>query len=402
MRILLCHNHYVVRGGESEVFENEVRGLRGMGHEVVVYTRRNSEIAQFATLRRLALALSAFHSARTQADLDRLIFRRHPDFAIVQNVFPLISPSAYTAITAARIPIIQAVYNYRFVCPSAELYTEGSICQRCVAGNTVHAVIHRCYRNSYAQSSWYAAIIGSHRFLGTFAKGIDSFMVPDNFLGSKLILGGIPASKIWRNPNPFFVQDYIPTHHHQGFALFVGRLVPQKGLLTLVEAVARSANTRLVIVGEGPLRAPLEDRIKSGRLEGRIRLMRPQWGNRLSELLSQCAVVVIPSEWYDNLPLILCKANAAGKPVIASRLDGLPEYIEEGQNGALFEAGDPASLSAQLTHILALSTRAYASVSASARGFAERRLDYGVHYANLLSVVSGLGNPKTLSGHGLY
>ncbi len=185
----------------------------------------------------MGVVFSAYSSDQTKQAIINLVTRDEPDIALVQNVFPLLTPSVYIALAEAGIPVIQAVYNYRLVCPSAELYTEGAICERCVDGNTLHAVIHRCYRGSYAASAWYASIVGLHRMLKTFSNKISSFMVPDNFLGTKLAEGGIPAVKIWCNPNPFFLDEYQaePTHH--GFVLFAGRLVSQKGILTLLRAM---------------------------------------------------------------------------------------------------------------------------------------------------------------------
>ena len=148
---------------------------------------------------------------------------------MVQNVFPLISPSVYYALRSEGIPIVQLVYNYRFVCPDAQLFSLGEICERCVLGNHWHAVARKCYRNSRALSAWYAAILKLHRVTETFARNIDQFIIPDNFLGTRLIKGGIPAQKIKKNVNPFFVEDYQPCYEPGEFILYVGRLGETKG-----------------------------------------------------------------------------------------------------------------------------------------------------------------------------
>lgn len=392
MNILLCHNYYKFPGGESEVFEAEIRGLTRMGNETLIFQRQNKDIEKFPVTRRTGLLFSAYYSQNTYRDLRNLIRNEKPRLAIVQNVFPLLSPSVYIALSDADLPVIQAVYNYRLICPSAELFTEGEICERCVGGNTIHAVIHKCYRGSYAQSAWYASIIGLHRHLGTFAHRITSFMVPDAFLGNKLAEGGIPSEKIWRNPNPFFVQDYEPRSSHNGYVLFVGRLVRQKGILTLLNAMLESRSTsRLIIVGQGELADTVKARISDSSLAGRVDWLGPRWGDEITRLIRDCAAVVIPSEWYDNLPMILCRANAMGKPVIASRINGIPEYIREGENGYLFEPGDAATLSRLIDRILQLSPEEYSNLSSRARLFAEQVLDYPIHYANLMTQIRSLG-----------
>lgn len=385
MKILLCHNYYQHPGGESDVFENEVLGFRQMGNDVLLYCRQNSDIDQMPALKKLQLLFSAFSSSHTYQEVKALVQREKPDAAIVQNVFPLLSPSIYAALADAGIPVVQAVYNYRLICPSAELYTQRAICERCVRGNTTHAVVHRCYRNSYTQSAWYASIIGLHRTLGTFARQINSFMVPDEFLGTKLAEGGIPPSKIWRNPNPFFVENYKATSKHKGYVLFVGRLVEQKGILTLLEAMKRTVpSSRLLVVGQGELAEQIQDEIKSTELSTRVSWLGPRWGDELTGLIQDSAAVVIPSEWYDNLPVILCRANAMGKPVIASRINGIPEYVSEGNNGFLFQPGNSTELGRLIDTVLGLSPVEYGKLSTESRVFAEDVLDYSNHYKRLM------------------
>lgn len=361
-----------------------------MGDETILFNRRNSDIEALPAIGKIGVFFSAYHSEQVADDLRKVVRRETPDAAIVQNVFPLLSPSVYATLEDLRIPTVQAVYNYRLVCPSAELYTEGAVCERCVPGNTVHAVIHRCYRESYLQSAWYASIIGWHRWRRTFADKISSFMVPDNFLGAKLVDGGIPAGKVWRNPNPFFVEDYAATSQHDGYVLFVGRLDRQKGVLTLLDAMQRTeSGGRLVIVGEGRLEAHVRLQAASPRLDGQITWLGSRWGNDLSDLIRGCVALVIPSEWYDNLPMILCKANAHGKPVIAARIDGLSEYVLEGANGHLFDPGDAAELAALIDRVLRLSAAEYSLLSKRSRAVAEEAFAYGDHYRRLVERISG-------------
>lgn len=388
MRILLCHNYYLHPGGESEVFEAEAKGLRQNGQELIIYTRQNVQIEKLPMFSKVGMLFSAYYSVRTSRDLKTIIQKEKPDIALVQNVFPLISPSIYMTLADAEIPIVQSVYNYRFVCPSAELYTEGQICERCVGGNTAHAVIHRCYRESYVESAWYASIIGLHRYFGTFARRISSFMVPDEFLGTKLVQGGIPSEKIWRNPNPFFVEEYQPKSSHNGYVLYVGRLTRQKGILTLLNAMERTRpESHLLIIGLGELAEQVKAQIDSAGLAERASLLGARWGEEVTQLIQDCAAVVIPSEWYDNLPMILCRANAMGKPVIASRINGIPEYVRDGENGFLFKPGDASELAGAIDRILGLSLNDYASLSAQSRVFAEKEFDYANHFERLMNKI---------------
>ncbi len=197
-------------GGESGVFENLNRLLTKVGQEVEIYSRHNLDIPDFSTKDKILLGMEGFFSLRTWREIRSLVSEKHPQVAIVQNIFPLISPSVYHALKSVRVPIIQTVYNYRFVCPGAHLFARGEICEQCVRGNYLHAVRKKCYRQSQVLTSWYVANLFLHRFVDTFVRKIDIFMVPDDFLGNRLIMGGIPADKIRKNINPFFVEDYQP------------------------------------------------------------------------------------------------------------------------------------------------------------------------------------------------
>ena len=388
MKILLCHNYYQNPGGESEVFENEIKGLRRMGDEVVVYHRENADIDNLNLTGKVGLVFSAYSSRRTYLDTLSVIQREKPAVALVQNVFPLMSPSVYSALWDAGVPTIQAVYNYRLICPSGELYTGGAICERCVGGNTAHAFVHRCYRSSYFESAWYASIIGIHRILQTFSQKIASFMVPDHFLGTKLAQGGIPPEKIWRNPNPFFVENFQPVSTHDGYILFVGRLVAQKGILTLLRAMKQvTPESRLVVVGQGELAGEVERIIRESGLSERVSWLGPRWGDELTNLIQKSTAVIIPSEWYDNLPVMLCRAMALGKPVIASHIDGIPEYIGEGETGFMFEPGNVSKLAECINRLLSLSAQDYTMLSQNARFYAETVLDYPTHYRNLMAAI---------------
>jgi glycosyltransferase involved in cell wall biosynthesis len=394
-KLLLCHNYYQQAGGESVVFDTERRGLEAQGHPVITYTRDNSEIEEMNGLEKAALVASGYFSLRTRRDLAGLVARERPAAAIVQNVFPLISPSAYTTLHALGVPVIQAVYNYRLVCPAGELYSRGEICERCVGGNYLHCVARRCYRDSAAQSAWYASILGLHRAAASFTRCIDVFMVPDEFLGAKLVAGGVPAGKIRRNVNPMFLPPAPPAPHHDGWLLFVGRFVPQKGVRTLLRAMALMRGPgRLRLVGQGELEPEVRAAVTSPPLAGRVELIGPRWGEELDELMSGAAAVVVPSEWYDNLPHVVCQAGALGKPVVASRIDGIPEHVREDVSGFLFPPGDAEALARSMERVLALSPADYAALSRRCRAHAEQAFDFDVHYRTLRGILDGLGGPR--------
>lgn len=378
-------------GGESGVFENLYRLLQAVGQDVTVYSRHSSELLNLGIDRKITMGIEAFHSSQTWNEIRSLVDKERPQIAIVQNVFPIISPSVYYALKSAGIPIIQAVYNYRFVCPNAHLYTQGAICDRCVEGNHIHAILGKCYKNSLFLSGWYAAILGLHRIIGTFARNIDIFMVPDQFMSVYLSKGGIPIEKIRKNVDPFFVEDYQPCYQQGSYILYAGRLVKQKGVFTLVKAMSKvsSDSLPLYIVGEGEAQGDIKLLIEEMGLQHRVRLLGPKWVDEMKQLIEDCSFVVIPSEWYDNLPLILCQAYATAKPWVASAINGIPEYVENEKDVLLFPPGSVQDL-ARCIDRLCTDSSLIARMAVNARRKAEELFDFRAYWHTLSSIIQEL------------
>ncbi len=341
LNILFCHNQYQQRSGEDIAFDFAVRLLREGGHQVSVYSRSNLEIERFSVADKLLFPLHTIYSRPERRKIEEFASQEQPSVALVQNVFPLLSPSLYYGLADAGLPIVQLIFNYRLLCANGLLFTGGEICERCVGGNHLHGVLHRCCRDSYAVSAMYAASIGFHRWMGTWTRFVTLFVTPDNFLKEKLVQGRIPEDRIRVVSNPFEVSAAPPPSIHGDYALFVGRLIRAKGMFTLLEASLK-LDRRVVIAGDG------EDadlvRSHPAVLAGRAEFVGPVYGTHFKELLEKAAFVVVPSEWYDNLPMIVCQAFAAGKPVVASRINGIPEFVKPEENGLLFSPGDPSDL----------------------------------------------------------
>ena len=144
MKILLCHNHYQLRGGEDEVFDDEARLLEQHGHTVVRYTVHNDDIHGMSSWR---VAARTFWSRPAYREIERLIRAEGPVVMHCTNTVPLISPSVYAAARDAGVAVVQALHNYRLLCPNALLMRDGRVCEDCL-GKAIAwpAVRHRCYR----------------------------------------------------------------------------------------------------------------------------------------------------------------------------------------------------------------------------------------------------------------
>ncbi len=132
MNILIVHNYYQVPGGEDTVVNNEKHLLEANGHNVVLYTRNNSEIKNISKLKKILLPFSALFSMRTYFEVRQIIKENNIDVVHVHNTLTLVSPSVYYSALSCKVPVVQTIHNFRLMCPGATLYRNGHICEDCV------------------------------------------------------------------------------------------------------------------------------------------------------------------------------------------------------------------------------------------------------------------------------
>lgn len=349
MKVLVAHNYYQQPGGEDQVFAAEIALLEAHGHQVLRYAVHNDRVAE---MNRLALAKAAVWNSSSYRDLRALIRRERPQVAHFHNTLPLISPAGYHAAKAEGVPVVQTLHNYRLICPNGVLFRDGHVCEDCL-GKLVPwpGVVHACYRGSRASTGAVATMLTAHRALRTWEEMAGVYVALTEFARGKFVEGGLPAEKIVVKPN-FVHPDPGVGEGQGGYVLFVGRLSPEKGIDTLLKAWEQlETKAHLKIVGDGPL-AP-------GVAEAAQRLPHVEWlgrqpKDRVLGLMKDARVLVFPSLWYENAPMVIAEAYAVGLPVIASELGSISSLVSHGRTGLHFRPGDPKHLAARvewaLTH----------------------------------------------------
>jgi glycosyltransferase involved in cell wall biosynthesis len=345
MKILACHEFYRQFGGEDQSFLDEVSLLRANGHEVIEYTRRYDEIARSGPI---GTAIRSVWNAGAYGELRSIIQRERPDILHCTNLFPLISPAAYDAAHHECLPVVQALRNYRLVCPSATLVRNGALCELCL-GRIVPwpAVRYGCYQRSRLGSTAVATTFGIHNLKGTW-RHVDCFYTPSHFARSVFIRAGIPADQIAVKPNSV-VPDPGVGRGDGSYALFVGRLAPEKGIDTLLKAWSElEADLPLHIVGDGVCRELVEAAVAQ---DARIVFLGELPHQAVLEKLRMATCLVMPSEWYETFGRTIVEAYATGTPVIASRMGAMEELLVHKETGMLFEAGSASALSEAVTRL---------------------------------------------------
>lgn len=344
MDILLVHNYYQQAGGEDQVFSSEAQLLEERGHKVVRYEVRND------TIRSRSLAGTAAHALWNREEykkLRKLMRKDRPQLLHVHNTFPLLSPSIYYAARAEQVPVVQTLHNYRLLCPNATLFRDGQICQECAETWVPWpAIRHACYQRSVAGTAVIASMLTIHRWLGTWNRLVDAYIIPTDFGRQMFAQAGLPPDKLFVKPNfsEHPLLTWLPAERNGG--VFVGRLNPEKGVEVLLEAWRKlEGAVPLHIIGDGPL----ADLVKRFALEvPNVRYHGWLGRAELLQIMRQSAFLVAPSTWYEVFGLNVIEAYSCGLPVIASRIGGLAEIVRDGQTGLQVEPGDSTDLAAKI------------------------------------------------------
>jgi glycosyltransferase involved in cell wall biosynthesis len=334
MHILQVHNSYRQRGGEDTVVEADARLLRSAGHAVTQYIVPNP-VKSIETGIRLGLSLwnpAAGRRFRRQLELAK------PDVVHLHNTWFSITASAAYEAKRARVPVVMTLHNYRLSCANGQFFRHGSQCIECLKGSAFNGLLHRCYQDSFAASAFAAANTEIHRQLGTWTKNVDRFLCLTEFAKARFMEAGIPGEKLHVRHNCVTdsYQRTVPASKSRQLA-YIGRLAAEKGVRELLEAwrLARLEDFELVVVGDGPRRAALEAmRVPGVQFTGSVE------HQAVLEILRSVRCLVFPSLWFEGEPMIIVEALAAGTPVLASDVGGIPELLGHGSAGWLTEAGD--------------------------------------------------------------
>lgn len=338
-RCLILHNRYRQPGGEDVCVADQVRLLHERGHAVRLFEKDNREIDGYGLLQKARLFFATAGNSRSAGEVARIVAEFKPEVAHVHNTLPLLSPSIYAPLTKAGVKVIQWLHNYRLVCPAGTLYRDGKACTLCMDEGLAHAVKQRCWSQSKMATLALTRMLERHRRARTWHEQVDLFVALNHFQRDLLVQAGlVPAEKTIVQPN-FCYPPATPrseTQPGEGF-VFAGRLTQEKGVLTLARAAAE-ARAPLKIFGDGPLRAALAERFPAVQMLGHV-----PHEQALKEV-AKARAVVVPSEWQEPFGLASIEAMALGKPLIASRVAGSLEIVQDGATGLLFEPGDVGGL----------------------------------------------------------
>lgn len=365
MKIIQVHNYYQQVGGEDSVVAVEKNMLMEAGHEVLTYYKNNDGIVGAWQL--IVSSLKTVWNYKAYSEFRQLLKNHCPDVVHCHNTFPLISPAIYWACEKEGVPVVQTLHNYRLLCLNSQFFrynkqNETEVCEKChKRAFKFTGIKYRCYKKSMAGSLIVALMLFLHRLLGTWKNKVSAYIALTEFQKQKMSEGGLPADRIFVKPNfvrPETAKEPIECDIPQSpYALFVGRLSPEKGCTVLLlawkcflesyDVTQNVFRPELLVVGDGPDKKSLEQWSEEHQLN-RVRFTGMLPRNQVQALMKRAEFLILPSLWYEGFPMAIVEAFSCGTPVLASDLGGMKEIIEEGVTGRKFTVGDVRELAEKM------------------------------------------------------
>lgn len=400
MKILLAHNNYNISGG-ADVFYREV----GKSLE-----KKNNEVAYFSANERMneANKYSAYfpdyanyqtgniffrvisfpkmvYSFEAKRKIEKLISDFSPDIVHTFSVHVKLTPSILDVCRSKGIPVIMSCNDYKIICPNYKLYHHGRICEDCKGGLFYKAALNACANNSstYSIASSLEAYV--HNTLNIYQKNIHTFLFASEFMAHKVAEFWGNSSFRWKlYRNPFDVSKCFYSDGSDDYILYFGRLIEEKGVDYLIQAMAAAPHVFLKIIGDGPDVNKLKSLVSRLGLHN-IEFIGAKWGDELKDYLSRARFVVVPSIWYENYPYVILQAFASAKPVIGTDRGGIPEMIIHGQYGLVYPALDIRALTKSICELWSNPARCK-EMGQNARRFVESEFNTEKAYVNLIDI----------------
>ena len=397
-------SYYYRRGGAEAVMLDQNSLLESRGWKIVPFAMEYDQnfdtdfdeyfveeidfASEYTPVEKVRKVVKSVYSLEARREIGRLIDDVRPDIVHSHNVYHHLTPAIFGAIQKKGVPNVMTVHDLKIGCPSKLMLAADGVCERCKGGKTWNAVQQRCLKGSLPLSAVAALETTLHNALGSYKKNVDRFILPSNFHMNKLIDWGLPAEKARYLPNAVDVTEMVPDYTPGERFVFVGRLSEEKGLLTFIEAVAK-AGVAATIVGTGPQENELKARVE--QTGANVEFAGYQTGDALFDLVRAAKVLVLPSECYENAPVVILEAYGLGTPVLGSELGGIPELIVPGETGLLAQAGDVNSFAEQLGTMQELTSAELTEMGRAGRAFVETRFTREQYLEGLLDIYRELG-----------
>lgn len=389
MKVLIVNKFYYPRGGDCICTINLEELLKKQGHEVAIFAMQYpeniksewskyfpSEVKFSLGLGMIEAFMRPFGTSEVMRKFAQLLDEFCPDIVHLNNIHTQLSPAIAEIAHQRGIKIVWTLHDYKLLCPRYDCLRNGEqICEECFTNK--HRVLdYKCMKNSRLAS--FLAYQEAKKWTRERVEvSTDLFICPSQFMAEKMRQGGFSKSKVRALCNFIDIEKTRRDNYDkEDYYCFIGRLSHEKGVHTLIEA-AMQLPYKIKIIGGGPLM----DDLKSKAVGSNIEFVGYKQWEEIKELVGKARFSVIPSEWYENNPLSVIEAQCLGTPVLGARIGGIPELIQEGISGMLFESRNVSNLKNKIEAMFIHSFDYEALAKES-----QRQYSSDTHYAALMQI----------------
>ena len=326
MKILLVNKFLFPKGGAETYVFTLGKMLGEYGHEVQYFGLENSKNT----------VGNDINSYVTDMDFSKGIRNLTPSIILEVN--------QWRTKRGKNCKIVYTAHDYQLICPSHGLFDVNNIpCEKCLDGRYIHCFNTKCLKNSRAKSL-IGTLDGYFWKLNAAYLYVDTYICCSMFLKSKLDTQYRFRNKTIAIHNFKDIQ-LIERVEKKPYVLEFGHLSRDKGTDTLLEVAKRMPETKFVFVGYGSSTEKMQNLLN-------VEYLGFKNGKELDQIIAEASISVCPSEWYENCPFSVIESILLGTPVVGSKIGGIPELIDDGKTGELFEAGNADDLEKAIHHVL--------------------------------------------------
>lgn len=402
MNVLSVNKYFWKKGGSETVFFNEKEMLESAGHSVIPFSMKGnlnerSEYSKYFISEidysnsefknRLLSAAKIIYSFEARRKMEELLLNSSVDVAHFHIFQHQISPSVFEPLFKSKTPIVLTLHDLKPICPNYKMYVNGSVCEMCKGQKFYNCFKKRCTKGSALASLVNTVEMYFHYAMNYYQK-VDRFVAVSEFYKDKMIEFGFPSDKISCLPNYINVEDYDPFITEKGYFLYFGRLSEEKGISVVLDSAIKTPDIPYYIVGTGPLEGELKEKVKERSIKN-VKLIGFKSGDDLKKLLSEATCTIVPSVWYENCPMTVLESFASGRPVIGSKIGGIPELINNRKDGLVFKTGNAEDLSQKVKWIWENRSEAK-EMGMRGRKKVEEKFNAEKHYEGLMAVYNSV------------
>ena len=340
----MLHNEYARFSGEERVVEQQVALLSQNGHQADIFRRESSRLGE-GLGGRVRAFFSGLRCREAITDIRERLAVDRADVVHIHNLYPLISPAVLPVCAEAGVPVVMTVHNYRLVCPNGLHLSHGELCERCCGGREWWCFLKNCEEDlckslGYALRNWWAR---KRRY---FLDHVSVFACLTEFQRDRLVAEGFDAAKTTVLPN--MVPDPgEPAAEGDGkYVGYAGRVSREKGITALQAAARLCADLPFRVAGDtGRMPVVVPESPANMEFAGHMN----QAG--IHAFYAHARFLVVPSIYMETFGLVIVEAMLHGKPVIASRIGGIPEIVDDGETGILVEPGNATELADKIRYL---------------------------------------------------